>query len=448
MRAQIVIEVRIMCPTGNARKKDVKLRLNTIARIAQERWLRKGPRQHYWEFSALMREIGRLFKAGNRTFMRHVIADQWRYFIRATRPLRGEIDARARAAVDWLLLAQRASTDDGVPLGYFPCGDHRDGWMPSYPETTGYIITSLLSYAEVFGDAAVREAALKMARWEITIQMPSGAVQGGPVCPPSHQTAAAFNTGMVLDGWCSAYSATGATEFLEAGRRAADFLVADLDENHYFRTNGAYVSAGEIKTYTCLCAWAIYRFGVVSEKPQYREAAIAVIEAALRQQQPNGWFAHNDLVASQAPLTHTIGYTLQGVLEVGIAARRPDFIDAVTRGTDPLIAQIDRCGLLPGRVYSDWEPAALSSCLTGNAQIAIVCYRLYEQTGANEYKTAAHALVGALKALQVLDSPSLSFTGAIAGSFPIFGSYMRAGYPNWATKYYLDALLLQNRLKE
>jgi len=33
--------------------------------------------------------------------------------------------------------------------------------------------------------------------------------------------------------------------------------------------------------------------------------------------------------------------------------------------------------------------------------------------------------------------------GAVAGSFPLFGGYMRAGYPNWATKYFLDALLLQ-----
>lgn len=36
--------------------------------------------------------------------------------------------------------------------------------------------------------------------------------------------------------------------------------------------------------------------------------------------------------------------------------------------------------------------------------------------------------------------------GAIAGSFSLFGEDMRAGYPNWATKYLLDALLLQHRL--
>lgn len=417
-----------------------------MARIARDRWFSKGLRRTYWEASALASEIARLFEPGNRAFMRHALRDQGRYLARATRPVHGEIAPRARAAVNWLLFAQRATPDDGVSLGYFPCRGQRHGWMPSYPETTGYIITSLLAYAECFGDPAVQDAALKMARWEIAIQMPSGAVQGGPVCPPPQQTAAAFNTGMVLEGWCSAFRATGAAEFLEAGRRAADFLVGDLDENHYFRTNGAYVSAGEIKTYTCLCAWAMYRFGEVSGKRRYQDAAIKVIEAALRQQQSNGWFAHNGLTGSHAPLTHTIGYTLQGVLEVGVAAHRQDFVDAAIKGVAPLIARIDRRGLLPGCFYADWEPALFSSCLTGNAQIAIVCYRLHERTGANEYKRAADMLVGALNALQALDSPSQALNGAIPGSFPIFGLYMRAGYPNWATKYFLDALLLQHRL--
>ena len=136
---------------------------------------------------------------------------------------------------------------------------------------------------------------------------------------------------MVLDGWCSAYERENTEHTLTAARRAADFLVADLDEHGYYRTNGAFVSAGEIKTYTCLCAWAIYRFGNLVGEAKYRSAAIRSIEAALKQQQSNGWFAHNCLERSDAPLTHTIGYVLQGILEVGLLAQREDFIAAVQR---------------------------------------------------------------------------------------------------------------------
>ena len=56
----------------------------------------------------------------------------------------------------------------------------------------------------------------------------------------------------------------------------------------------------------------------------------------------------------------------------------------------------------------------------------------------------ADRLVDYLKGLQVLDSACAEVNGALAGSFPLFGGYMRAGYPNWATKYLLDALMLQS----
>ena len=85
-------------------------------------------------------------------------------------------------------------------------------------------------------------------------------------------------------------------------------------------------------------------------------------------------------------------------------------------------------------------------CLTGSAQIAVVCFRLYQETTIDKYRRAADILVNYLKALQSLDSPSPAINGAIAGSFPLLGGYMRAGYPNWATKYFVDALMLQDRL--
>ena len=418
----------------------------TLGRILRDKWLDSGLQRKYWDGRVLADEIVRALAQRNREFRRRAALDQWRYLTETVRPVRGETAERARAAVGWILHAQKSTPDDGVALGYFPCSIHEGGWMPSYPETTGYIITTLLAYARHCGDGAgIRDAAIRMARWEIAVQMSSGAVQGGPVCPPSRQRAAAFNTGMVLDGWCSVFEATGEREFLEAGRRAADFLVDDIDERGYFRTNGDFVSAGEIKTYTCLCAWALYRFGNSAGGQRYRDAAVRVIEAALRQQEANGWIAHNCLTRSRAPLTHTIGYALQGILEVGVLSGRGEFLAAARRGVDPIVERIYPGGYLPGRFYADWEPAVLSSCLTGSAQIAMVCYRLFELTGADDYRRAADSLVDYLKGLQDRDAADPALAGAIPGSFPLFGEYMRAGYPNWATKYFIDALMLQER---
>lgn len=420
------------------------MKFSTRLRVLQDAAQRGGARARYWAFRALLAEVMRLNGAGRAAFRREVIRRQWQHVAGGVRPIEGETALRMRHAVEWILRAQRATPDDGVSLGYFPCTGLSSGWRPSYPETTGYIISTLLSYARLHGDVSVASEALRMADWEIVVQMPSGAVQGGAVCAPEQQTAASFNTGMVLDGWCSAFEHSQDPRYLAAAGRAADFLVEDLDEHGHFQTNGQFVSPGEVKTYTCLCAWALYRLGNLGDVERYRSAAVRAVEAALRQQRPNGWFAHNCLNRSAAPLTHTIGYTMQGVLEVGALAGRADFVDAVRRTADALIPRIREDGYLPGRFFSDWEPAAMSSCLTGSAQIAIVLFRLTVLTGEPRYERAAHRLINFLKALQTLDGSDPDFVGAIAGSFPLFGGYMRAGYPNWATKYFVDALMLQS----
>jgi hypothetical protein len=419
------------------------MRIATASRIV----FRAGPRQRYW---ALRRHVDRLLALrgpATRPFTRLLVQDWLRFVLGMTRPVHGQVRERADAAVAWLLRAQAATPDDGVSLGYFPSNPDADGgWLDSYPETTGYIVPTLLEYADRFRREDVRERALRMASWEIDVQMPSGAVQGGTVCAPERQVPAVFNTGMVLQGYSAAYRATGDARFLKAGRRAADFLVTDMGEDGHFRSHGAFVAQHAIKTYNCLCCWALWQLAEDSGDEAYAKTAIRAADAALGQQHPNGWFANNCLTDPDAPLSHTIGYTLQGILEIGILAGREDLIEAARLGVTALLGRISPDGFLPGCFFSDWEPATFSSCLTGSAQLAVVCYRLYERTGAEEYRGAADRLIDQLKAHQLMAAPDAGVNGAIGGSFPLLGSYMTAGYPNWATKYFLDGLLLQERL--
>jgi hypothetical protein len=405
----------------------------------------RGPRKTYWAASAFMTELSHTRKHGSAPFRRHVVGDLTAFVGSTVRPIEDQAVERARAAVAWLLRAQQAGGDGGVSYGYFPGIGPPWGWKRSYPETTGYIMTSLLAFARRFPSEAIVAAVFRMARWEADIQMASGAVQGGPVCAAEQQTAAAFNTGMVLDGWCSVLEQfPQQTEFYEPARRAADWLVGDVNEGGYFRTNGAFVSSDSLKTYTCLCAWAMYRFGkLANSSSRYQDTAIRVIEAAIAQQRSNGWFANNCLTNPKAPLTHTIGYTLQGVLEVGVLSGRRDFVEAARRSIESLKTLPSKHGYLPGRLDSLWRAETMSSCLTGSAQIAIVAYRLYQLLGDEQYRRFGDRLLNYIKPLQVLQSEDDGIVGALPGSFPILGSYMRGGYPNWATKYLLDALLLQ-----
>ena len=404
--------------------------------------LRTGSsRTVYWDFAQSRKRKAKLRQREFSAFASHVRSERERLRITlAAADTGGDNEARLAAAVAWVLLAQQATPDDGVSLGYFPL-DVDGGWHASYPETTGYLITSLLAYAAHYQRPDVRRAALAMAHWEVDVQMASGAVQGGAVAPRHQQTPAAFNTGMVLDGWCSAYEASGEERFLDAGSAAVRFLVADMDEGGYFKTNGAFVSQDETKTYNCLCAWAMLRMARLTADINLERTAVRAVEAALKRQRPNGWFANNCLDISSMPLTHTIGYTLQGVFEVGVLAGREDFITAAELGLTNVLKKQRPNGFLAGRFDEQWRPVANFVCLTGSCQLAVVAYRFVELFGRHGLLAAADRLMSFVKGTQRLAAEDPNMVGAIPGSYPILGGYMTGGYPNWATKYFIDAVL-------
>jgi hypothetical protein len=47
-----------------------------------------------------------------------------------------------------------------------------------------------------------------------------------------------------------------------------------------------------------------------------------------------------------------------------------------------------------------------------------------------------------LKTTQRIDHPDPAVRGGIAGSSPIWGDYSRFEYPNWAAKFFADALMM------
>ena len=398
-------------------------------------------KQKYWDASHSLQKWKTILLGNDHIFRGVVLKDRFRS-PKAVTPVSGETAERAAAAVRWLVAAQNVTSDGGVSYGYFPVSP-ASGWESSYPETTGYIMTSLIAFARLTGQPDLVNRAYRMAQWEADIQMSSGAVQGGKVTTPEKQSPAAFNTGMVLDGFLSVLQERNDSEIFRAAERAGEFLVNDLNDKGMFRTNGAFVSAKSIKTYNVLCAWAMHRLSELTGKTFYSDAAIRAVEGALKLRQENGWFAENCLDDHLRPLTHTIGYTAQGILEVGVAAGRDDFVAASERCLQGILPNIEENGYLAGRFDSDWRPTVRWVCATGSAQIAIVAYRLAELRGNQDYRTAADKLVNYLKAIQRIDTGVEGIDGAIPGSYPITGAYMTTGYPNWATKYFLDALMLQ-----
>ena len=55
----------------------------------------------------------------------------------------------------------------------------------------------------------------------------------------------------------------------------------------------------------------------------------------------------------------------------------------------------------------------------------------------------ARRAVGYVKRKQRVDEPDLTIRGAVAGSAPIWGRYSMFEFPNWAAKFFADALMME-----
>ena len=341
------------------------------------------------------------------------------------------------AAYRWLCAAQDATPDGGVA----GCYNLVRGWGASYPETTGYIIPTFLHYAEVRDQPESRKRAIRMADWEVDIQLPSGAVRSGMLNVKVGP--AVFNTGQVLFGWVSAHSATGDERYARAAVNASEWLTRVQSDDGAWRKYLSVLTTSAVQTYNVRTAWGLAMAGKEFDEKRWVNSALKNCDWAVTRQIENGWFSSNAFSDVEDPLLHTIGYVLEGLLGVGELLGRERYVNAVVAGINPLVEVYSRSGMLRGRYDRTWRPTVSWRCLTGEAQVALTLMRLAKLTGDSRYSATGAALLEGLARLQDLDSPYSESYGSVSGSEPIWGGYGPFNYLNWAAKFFMDALLLK-----
>ncbi len=352
----------------------------------------------------------------------------------------GTDEQHLKACIAWLCAAQDATADDGVSAFY----DVRSGaWAPSYPETTGYIIPTLFDAAAYVQDEMHRRRAIRMADWLLTLQLENGAFPIGPLWPDWERQPIVFDTGQIIQGLVRAYQETKNPEYLNAANRAGSWLTAIQDDDGCWRR---FTSQGFVHTYNTRTAWALLQLSLVSGERNQRDAAMRNLEWALGQQDTDGWFHNAAFRPDEAPLTHTIVYTIEGLLEAGILLRDQRLVESGQRAADALLRLQAADGYLRARYGPGWKSHTNWSCLTGTAQIALVWLRLFELTANQEYLIAARSTIHYLKQRHPRTGKLPGVFGGLAGSYPIYEAYEPYRHLNWAVKFFADCLLLSLRL--
>jgi len=340
------------------------------------------------------------------------------------------------AAVKWLCYAQDRCADGGVSGWY----SWFRGWSPSYPETTGYIIPTFYEFSDRAEEGnEYRDRAGRMADWLLSCQLETGAFPGHHVGVQAEPRI--FNTGQILFGLIRAFKETDEEKYLNAAVAAADFLVHAQEEDGSWQK---YSYEGMPHAYHSRVAWALLKLSSLVKSDWYQQCAVRNLDWVLRQRQPNGWFLQNGFHKDQRPYTHTLAYLVRGLFESGLILGHSKYLHPAIEVAERLLKvyEIKKC--LPGEFGNDWRGDFQYSCLTGDAQISIIWQKIYRETGDARFLNAALKINDYLKSKQILNSPFRSLQGGLQGSSPIWGGYHPFWMPNWAPKFFADALMLEH----
>lgn len=334
------------------------------------------------------------------------------------------------AAIQWLKRAHDCSPDDGVSWGYSLKG----GWRLSYRETSGYIADTFFDLADVTQDDDAWERAVNICKWLVRVQNDDGSISD----PRYGSQGIVFDTGQVLQGLIRAYEETQDTHFLQAAQAAGNWLVRVADETGRWTQN---THLGVPHVYNTRVAWPLLKLHAHCPHPDRERVARANLDWAISQQN-RGWFDQCAFKPGVPPFTHNIAYANRGLLEAGYLLNEQKYVGAAIAGAKAMLKHVRADGFIPGQIDIQGKPHGNYCCLTGNCQMAIIWLKLFQQTREQQYYQAALSSLQYVMSCQDIHTSNPDIRGGIKGSHPIWGQYTRLSYPNWAAKFFIDALLL------
>lgn len=329
-----------------------------------------------------------------------------------------QYDENKELALQWLRRAQSV-TGKGFSAWYSPIL----GWADPYPETTGYIIPTILN--------TDKETAQQAGNWLLSIQFPDGSFpQLGSAIFKTKPTPLVFDTGQIIFGLVALYKQTKDKKYIESAKRAGNWIIAQQETTGEWKK---YAYQNKPHTYYTRVSWALLELYLATKNNAYKKAAQTNIKWTITQQQPNGWFMNSGFYSPNVAVLHTITYTIEGLIECGKILKDKPALDSARLACEALLHHSN--GIPYGHYDSNWNKKNIGKCITGIAQTALCLLRLDPK----RYKYDAEKMLNYLCTTQN-KSNNPNKRGALPGSVPFYGTYMPFRYPNWAAKFFIDAI--------
>jgi malonyl-CoA O-methyltransferase len=296
-----------------------------------------------------------------------------------------------KRAIEWLLANE--NPDGGIFLS--------SALTVSYPEVTGYLIPTLLSYGE-------EELATRFARWLIHIQRKDGSFASADGFPH------VFDTGQALRGILATSELM--PESAESGIRSAKYLHSKMIDGG---RGGFDIDPVWVQRYSKSIPMSSHLYVLppliqgaeMFHKPEWRSAAESSLD----------YYAKSTDSLQLTTLTHFLAYELEALIDMGHSEAAIPVLSRLREGQA-------QDGSVRGKQGVSWV------CTPGLAQLAVCWYKIGQPDPADL----------ALGWLEDRQTPS----GGFRGSYGVDASYFPDVEIPWAAKFYLDAALLRDRQRE
>jgi hypothetical protein len=353
---------------------------------------------------------------------------------------REQLAESAELALRWIRRSIAACQGKGSSHSWSPI----TGWRAAYPETTGYLLESLIKWQSIVQDSALaaglRTDILSCTEWLLTLQLPSGAFPG---LLAGHQQPSVFNTGQILFGLSAVarhpdFEPLFQPKLNECMSRALDWMVAIIEPDGAWR-QAAY-QPGFTPAYYTRALWGAYE--VATRFLPENKTTLHQLNHALdyyeQLWQPNGTVCDWSFWPEKPAFTHTIAYTWEGFWHCYHFAQRPESAAQLIQAMEQWQAIRQRDQRTAGTYYANWKGDHSFRCLTGCAQLSILYRNVGNALNRADFDQTADQLLS--ECLTYQSRWPWPARGALPGSWPLWGPYLRGRYPNWAVKFLLDAI--------
>ena len=307
-------------------------------------------------------------------------------------------------------------------------------WSSAYPETTGYLIPTLLKssyklYRDNYYNIAVDQITYFNALLSHNNAIP---------CTRANETKYFFDNAQILLGLMFLPESIQKDEVRVLMDKLYSYLILSIE-------NSGKVIRGNYKdnytpSYYSRAAWPILLYESRFHK-EFSEKALILLNYCASLKNKNHSFNDCSFDGSELAFTHTIIYSLRGLWESSLLTNdhslKENTLNSVRWMLENLLSESDI--EFYGSYDQNWQADTSFICSAGSSQFALLCLLIYKHTGESAYIDKIPQIM-----TPVLKSSKNSLIKrhyAIPSSIPVWQKYQRFRYTNWTQKFVVDFIL-------